>query len=111
MLYKAALDALLGPDVSLPIYSEDPKNDPEPVKAHYLGDATRKKAIDEFKKERPEEDAERANGRIPASPNILSKSGGSRCWGARRNTCSPSVGASTATVTPRTNSSPAICGS
>jgi type I restriction enzyme R subunit len=59
-LYKAALDALLGPEVSLPIYSEDPKNDPEPVKAHYLGDATRRKAIDEFKKERPQEEAERA---------------------------------------------------
>jgi type I restriction enzyme, R subunit len=58
-LYKAALDALLGPDVSLPIYSEDPENDPEPVKAHYLGDATRKKAIDEFKKERSQEEGER----------------------------------------------------
>jgi type I restriction enzyme R subunit len=59
-LYKAALDALLGPEVSLPIYSEDPKNDPEPVKAHYLGDAGRRKAIDEFKKERLTEEPERA---------------------------------------------------
>lgn len=60
ILYKAALDALLGPEVSLCVYSEDTKNDPEPVKAHYLGDANRKKAIDEFKKEKSEVEAERA---------------------------------------------------
>lgn len=58
-LYKAALDTLLGPSVSLPIYSEDANNDPQPVKAHYLGDALRKKAIDEFKKERPQDETER----------------------------------------------------
>jgi len=59
-LYKAALDQLLGSDVVLPVYSEDPKNDPDPVKAHYLGDATRKKAIDEFKKEKPTDETELA---------------------------------------------------
>jgi type I restriction enzyme R subunit len=59
-LYKIALDELLGEDVSLCIYSEDPDNDIAPVKAHYLGDAGRKKAIEEFKKEKPEEEAERA---------------------------------------------------
>src|SRR5262249_1563469 len=47
----------------------------------------------------------------PASPITLSKSGGFRCWSARKNTCSPSVGASMATVTPRASSSLAICGS
>lgn len=59
-LYKAALDELLDKDVSLCVYSEDPENDKEPVKAQYLGDANRKKAIDEFKKEKPEDEAERA---------------------------------------------------
>jgi len=59
-LYKAALDKLLGPEVALPVYSEDPKNDADAVKAHYLGDANRRKAIEEFKKERPQDDAERA---------------------------------------------------
>lgn len=59
VLYKAALDALLSPDVVQPIYSEDPKNDPAPVKAHFLGDAIRKKAIEEFKKEKPADEAER----------------------------------------------------
>src|SRR5439155_320753 len=49
VLYKAALDTLLGPEVSLCIYSESPKEDSEPVKVHYLGDATRKKAIGVFK--------------------------------------------------------------
>lgn len=53
-LYKAALDELLGPEASLCIYSEDPEKDKPPVKEHYLGDAGRKKAIDEFKKEKPE---------------------------------------------------------
>lgn len=59
-LYKAALDELLGPAVSLPVYSEDPKKDSEAVKAHYLGDANRRTAIDEFKKERPQEEAEQS---------------------------------------------------
>jgi len=59
-LYKAALDSLLGPEVSLCVYSEDPKDDSEPIKAHYLGDANRKKAIDEFKKEKPQDEAESA---------------------------------------------------
>ena len=51
-IYKAAFDALLGPEVTLPVYSEDPNNDAEPIKKFYLGDANRKKAIDEFKKEK-----------------------------------------------------------
>lgn len=59
-LYKAALDGLLGKEASLCIFSEDPKNDKEIVKAHYLGDATRKKAIEEFKKEKPQDAAEQA---------------------------------------------------
>lgn len=59
-LYKKALDGLLGAEVTLPVYSEDPKNDPEQVKAYYLGDAIRKKAIDEFKKEKPQDVAEQA---------------------------------------------------
>ena len=52
-LYKAALDALLGPEVTLPIYSEDPEKDKPEVKKHYLGEALRKKAIDWFKKPKP----------------------------------------------------------
>jgi type I restriction enzyme R subunit len=59
-LYKAALDELLGKDVSLCIFSEDPLKDKESVKQHYLGEATRKKAIDEFKKPKPEDPAELA---------------------------------------------------
>jgi type I restriction enzyme R subunit len=59
-LYKAALDAMLPPDVVLPIYSEDPKEDPTAVKMHYLGDVNRKNAIEEFKKEIPDDEAERA---------------------------------------------------
>jgi hypothetical protein len=60
VLYKAALDKLLGPEVSLCIFSEAPKEDGELIKAHYLGDATRKKAIDEFKKPKPEKPEELA---------------------------------------------------
>jgi type I restriction enzyme R subunit len=60
VLYKAALDTLLGPEVSLCIFSEAPKEDGELIKAHYLGDATRKKAIDEFKKPKPEKPEELA---------------------------------------------------
>jgi type I restriction enzyme, R subunit len=59
-LYKAALDELLGTEVSLCIYSEDPDRDSDTVKKHYLGDANRRKAIDEFKKEKPEDPQERA---------------------------------------------------
>jgi len=59
-LYKAALDLLIGSKATLCVYSEDPENDKEPVKAHYLGDATRKTAIDEFKKEPIQDEAERA---------------------------------------------------
>jgi len=59
-LYKAALDELLGPEVTLCIFSEDPERDKDIVKIHYLGDANRKKAIDEFKKEKPESAEEQA---------------------------------------------------
>jgi type I restriction enzyme R subunit len=59
-LYKAALDELLGADASLCIYSEDPDRDGDAVKKHYLGEARRREAIDEFKKEKPEDPAERA---------------------------------------------------
>jgi type I restriction enzyme R subunit len=60
-LYKAALDELMGAETSLCIYSEDPEKDKGIVKRHYLGDANRKKAIEEFKKEVPQDAAERAN--------------------------------------------------
>jgi type I restriction enzyme R subunit len=59
-LYKAALDELLGREASLCVFSEDPENDKEPVKVHYLGDVNRKKAIEEFKKEKPTDPAEQA---------------------------------------------------
>ncbi len=59
-LYKAALDALVGKESSLCIFSEDPEKDKDIVKAHYLGDANRKKAIEEFKKEKPQGEAEQA---------------------------------------------------
>jgi type I restriction enzyme R subunit len=62
VLYKRALDALLPQEVTLPVYSEDPDRDKERnplILDYYLGDATRKKAIDEFKKEVPQEEAER----------------------------------------------------
>ncbi|MBW4523362.1 MAG: HsdR family type I site-specific deoxyribonuclease [Scytolyngbya sp. HA4215-MV1] len=48
-LYKAALDELLGAEVTQVIVSEDPSRDSEAVKAHYLGEAQRKKAIEDFK--------------------------------------------------------------
>lgn len=60
-IYKAALDELLGSGVTLAVYSEDPEKDSAAVKSHYLGDASRRKAIDEFKKEKPENEQERAN--------------------------------------------------
>jgi type I restriction enzyme R subunit len=59
-LYKAALDVLMEPEASLCIFSEDPKEDKEIVKQRYLGEANRKKAIQEFKKTRPETPEERA---------------------------------------------------
>src|SRR5712671_1984840 len=40
---------------------------------------------------------------------ILSRSGDSRCWSCRKNTCWPRAGASMATATPPIGSSPAIC--
>jgi type I restriction enzyme R subunit len=59
-LYKAALDALLGQEASLCVFSEDPERDPALVKRLYLGDENRRKAIEEFKKETPQDAAERA---------------------------------------------------
>ncbi|MBI5446416.1 MAG: HsdR family type I site-specific deoxyribonuclease [Deltaproteobacteria bacterium] len=59
-LYKAALDELLGKEAALCVFSEDPERDGPGVKEHYLGDANRKKAIEEFKKEKPEDPAELA---------------------------------------------------
>jgi type I restriction enzyme R subunit len=59
-LYKVALDALLEPEASLCIFSEDPDKDVGIVKQYYLGEANRKKAIDEFKKQRPETPEEQA---------------------------------------------------
>lgn len=60
VLYKAALDQLLGPEASLCVFSEDPKKDKDEIKQHYLGDANRKKAIEEFKKEKPQDSAGQA---------------------------------------------------
>lgn len=60
-LYKAALDKFLEPEASICIYSEDPKKDKEIVKFHYLGDRDRKKAIDEFIKEKPSSPEELAD--------------------------------------------------
>ncbi len=53
-LYKAALNELMEPEASLCVFSEDPDKDAAIVKEHYLGDAVRKKAIDEFKKAKPD---------------------------------------------------------
>jgi type I restriction enzyme R subunit len=60
VLYKAALDALIDPAISLCIFSEDPERDPPEIKKHYLGDADRKKAIEEFNKEKPSDPVEAA---------------------------------------------------
>ena len=57
--YKAALDELLAPEVSLIIISEDPVRDPDTVKAHYLGDGQRRKAIEDYKKPCPKTQEER----------------------------------------------------
>ena len=58
VLYKAALDKLLGKETSLCIFSESPKEDAAATKEHYLGDVQRKKAIDDFKKPKPKDPAE-----------------------------------------------------
>ena len=60
-LYKAALDQLLAPEVSLIIISEDPTHDVDSVKPYYLGDAQRRKAIEDFKKPAPKTQKERDN--------------------------------------------------
>jgi type I restriction enzyme R subunit len=60
-LYKAALDQLLAPEVSLIIISEDPIHDVDLVKPYYLGDAQRRKAIEDFKKPAPRTQEERDN--------------------------------------------------
>lgn len=57
-LYKAALDNLLGPEASIAVFSEDSSRDADLVKALYLGERDRAKAIREFKKlpsDRPED--------------------------------------------------------
>lgn len=58
-LYKSALDALLSPEVSQVVVSEDPGRDPKTVQAFYLGEADRKKVIEEFKKPAPTDQVER----------------------------------------------------
>ncbi|MEM3421922.1 MAG: HsdR family type I site-specific deoxyribonuclease, partial [Candidatus Hadarchaeum sp.] len=60
-LYKAALDQLLAPEVSLIIISKDPTHDVDSVKPYYLGDAQRRKAIEDFKKAAPKTQEERDN--------------------------------------------------
>jgi type I restriction enzyme R subunit len=57
------LDTLLPEQVSLPIYSEDPEGDAKRnplILNYYLGDANRKKAIEEFKKELSQDIEERS---------------------------------------------------
>lgn len=58
-LYKTALDQLLAPEVSQIVISEDPIRDGDNVKRHYLGDAQRRKTIDDFKKPAPKTQEER----------------------------------------------------
>lgn len=60
-LYKAALDRFLEPEASICIFSEDPEKDVEIVKQHFLGDRERKKAIDDFIKEKPSDPQELAD--------------------------------------------------
>jgi len=60
-LYKAALDQHLEPEASICIFSEDPRNDKDIVRQHYLGDRERKKAIDDFIKEKPTDSEELAD--------------------------------------------------
>jgi type I restriction enzyme, R subunit len=57
VLYKKALDGLLGNGAVWPIYSPNPEKDKEntQIQKYYLSDADRKRAIEEFKKERPAE--------------------------------------------------------
>ena len=47
-LYTAALRARLGADVVVPVISEAPQNDPQDIQALYLGEAKRKKLLNEF---------------------------------------------------------------
>jgi type I restriction enzyme R subunit len=58
--YKTALDKLLDPEVTQVIISEDPSRDSAAVKAHYLGEAQRKRAIEDFKQTHPGDPAELA---------------------------------------------------
>jgi len=62
VLYKEAFDALLGEQVSLPIYSPNPEKDKDKqqIQKYYLSEGDRKKAIEEFKKEKPVDPAEQA---------------------------------------------------
>ncbi len=47
-LYTAALRERLGADVVVPVISEAPQNDPQDIQALYLGEAKRKKLLNEF---------------------------------------------------------------
>ena len=47
-LYTKALRERLGMDVVMPVISEAPQNDPEDIQALYLGEAKRKKLLNEF---------------------------------------------------------------
>ncbi len=47
-LYTAALRERLGADVVMPVISEAPQNDPEDIQGLYLGEAKRKKLLNEF---------------------------------------------------------------
>jgi type I restriction enzyme R subunit len=58
-LYKSALDSLLAPEVSLVVVSQDPVRDPPALQAHYLSDADRRQALDDFKKPAPQDQDER----------------------------------------------------
>jgi type I restriction enzyme R subunit len=47
-LYATALRERLGNDVVMPVISEAPQNDPAPIQALYLGEAKRRKLLNEF---------------------------------------------------------------
>jgi len=47
-LYTEALRSRLGAEIVMPVISEAPKDDPENVRMLYLGDANRKKLLNEF---------------------------------------------------------------
>ncbi|CAN5501171.1 HsdR family type I site-specific deoxyribonuclease [soil metagenome] len=58
-LYKKALDTLLSPEVSRVVISEDPVRDLAMVQEFYLGEAQRRKLVEDYKKPTPQDQEER----------------------------------------------------